>query len=217
MRSRAPVFTPHGGPKRGASRVLAIFLASLLGLAGCGGEEAAQTAGAGQQAEARGAAVVDGKIYAAVNGERRVWYVTHVERDGNWEAGSFWRAGPMNSVAVSVFGLAEKSARPTGKGDIKFSFVITDPGATARAGAVSIDYFADGYTRRWTSESGGAASITLNKVVADGDFYDLGGGFSGTVQLPDLGNAATDTDRPRQVEISEGSFAFRVRKFQRSP
>lgn len=202
--------------KVGLPGALATLCASFLLVAGCGADRAEEApAGGGQALPARGDAVVDGEIYAAVNGERRKWYVTHIERDGNWEAGSFWREAPMKSVAVSVFGLAEKSALPTGKGDIQFSFTITNPGAVPRAAAVTISYLADGYSKTWTSDDGGDASIMLNRIVQDGEFYDLGGGFSATVVLPDLGNAATDTEKPRKIEISEGSFAFRVREFQR--
>lgn len=159
---------------------------------------------------------VDGELYAAVNGERRIWYVTHLARDGEWQSGSFWR--PMSlkdTTQVTLFGLPEKKARPTGKGDLMIGLVIKNEAGVPRVVSVDFTYFADGYTKTWTSEHGGEGTVMLNRYIPDGEYLDLGGGFSADVELPDLGNAATETALPRRFEISDGSFAVRVRQLQK--
>jgi len=159
---------------------------------------------------------VDGELYAAVNGERRKWYVTHIVRDGDWQSGSFWR--PMSlkdTVQVTLFGLPEKKARPTGKGDVMIALIIKYENDAPRVISAEFTYFADGYTKTWSSEHGGEGTVMLNRYIPDGEYLDLGGGFSAVVELPDLGNAATETEMPRRFEISDGSFAVRIRQFQK--
>lgn len=160
-------------------------------------------------------AVIDGKIFAEVNGERRVWYVTHIERQGDWQSGSFWRPMMRSNAQISIFGLTEKGARPTGKGDIQLSFMVAGVGDISRPSETTINLFADGFSKTWSSDQGGSAQLVLNRVERDGEYIDLGGGFSGEVVLPDLGNTATQTDQPRTFIIKDGTFVAKLREFQR--
>ncbi len=201
---------------------LVIYLAmgAFLAVAGCGeGKQASNAAGAGASPDASvaasGGSEIDGELYAAVNGERRSWYVTHIERDGDWQSGSFWR--PMsiaNTTQVTIFGLPENTARPTGKGDVMISLTVTGQSGAPRVAIANITYFADGRTKTWTSDIGGDADVVLYRYEFDGEYLDIGGSFSGVVELPDLGNAATQTEAPRRIEIKDGSFAVRVRQFR---
>lgn len=197
------------------------LVAAFLGIAGCGGaKDGASTtreASAPIQEKAAAASVsVDGEMYSAVNGERRKWYVTHLERDDGWQSGSFWRStGVKNTTQVIIFGLPTKSARPTGKGDIMISLIITESMGAARVVNAEITYFADGFSKTWTAQKNGEAAVVLNRFIFDGDYLDVGGGFSGVVELPDLGNAATETEMPRRIEIESGAFAVRIRQFQK--
>ena len=199
----------------------AAMLAALLTV-GCGKEGNGTTRIADDNSRNASAttpapgAEIDGEMYGAVNGERRKWYVAHVERDGEWQSGSFWRSMSLNNTTqVTIFGLPDKTARPTGKGDVMISLVVQGESNSPRVISADFTYFADGYTKTWTSEQGGAANVVLNRFIFDGEYLDIGGGFSGVVGLPDLENAATETDAPRQFEISDGSFAVRIRKLQR--
>lgn len=198
-----------------------VAAAVLLLQTACGGGEEAATpaasapASAAQPPAAAQSAVVDGEMWANVNGERRKWYITHIERDGDWQSGSFWRPSAMKSVQVSLFGLTDQGAMPTGKGDIQLNFLIPDPGAKTTTTMVTFNLFADGRTKTWTSDELGEAVIMLNRTEFEGEYLELGGSFSGKVVLPDLGNAATETSQPREFELKDGVFSVRVREFQR--
>ena len=112
-------------------------LAALIlvgGLAACGGNDGAdeettveaKTEKPAEKASAKEAeAEVDGEMYAAVNDDRRKWYVTHLEDDGDWQSGSFWRAMSLkDTYQVTLFGLTNKAAKPSGKGDVMMSLVV---------------------------------------------------------------------------------------------
>ena len=201
---------------------LRLYLALPLLLSACSDTEAgspqrdnATPLAASDDRDVQSDLVVDGRIYAEVNGERRVWYVAHLERQGDWQSGSFWRQLRLSGAQVSIFGLTEQSARPTGQGDIQLSFMIADPGGTSSAQGSVINLFADGFSKTWSSDTGGSAQLLLNRFERDGEYIELGGGFSANVVLPDQGNAATETDQPRTFTIKDGTFVARLREFQR--
>ena len=195
--------------------------ALFLALAGCGGsEDVNSTKTDTTPSHSSNGAVsnvsIDGEMYSVVNGERRKWYVTHLERGDDWQSGSFWRStGIKNTTQVTIFGLPTKAARQTGKGDIMISLMISESMGAARVVNAEITYFADGFSKTWTVQEGSDATVVLNRFLFDGDYLDLGGSFSGVVELPDLGNAATETEMPRRIEIKDGAFAVRIRQFQK--
>lgn len=193
---------------------------ALFAVAGCGDggrESTAPENGASPAPAVSGivSSTVDGELYASVNGERRAWYVTHMERDSEWQSGSSWQ--PMsaaNTTQITIFGLPENTVRPTGKGDVMIALTVTGPSGAPRVASADITYFADGRTKTWTSDIGGDAEVVLYRYEFDGEYLDIGGSLSGVVELPDLGNAATQTEMPRRIEIKDGSFAVRIRQLQ---
>lgn len=183
---------------------------------GNGGTEVTAATDLKSPTETSAGAQIDGEMYAAVDEERRIWFVTHVERDGGWQSGSFWRPmSPNDMTQITLFGLPNKTAQPTGKGDVMISLMVSGTSGSPKVISAKITYFSDGHAKPWTSEEGGSATVVLNRYEFDGEYLDLGGGFSGIVELHDLGNAATEVDEPRRVEISDGSFAVRLRQFQK--
>ena len=196
--------------------------AGLLLLVSCGGETSSAdgipadgSLATSTTISGAASAVVDGEMLAAVNGTPHKWYVTHIEQHGHWQSGSFWKPAPMKSATVSISGLTEKGARPTGKGDIRINLIVTDLEGTPKVMAPEITYFADGLAKTWIADEESGAKIMLNRVVLDGDYLDLGGGFSGTVTLGDTGTAASGTDQPREFKIENGAFAIRIRKYEK--
>ncbi|MEQ9316578.1 MAG: hypothetical protein RLN72_12060 [Henriciella sp.] len=183
----------------------------------CGGSDASPTDRA-SDASAPAPSVAhqtnDGELYAAVNDARRKWFVTHREQDGEWQSGSFWRSGPMNSAIVTISGLTDEDVMPTGKGDLRISMTVANLASAPDAQAVQFVYQPDGYSKAWLSEDGGEANVTLYEAQMDGEFLKLGGSFSGVVLLPDRGNVSTDTDMARSFEIKDGSFSVRIRQQQ---
>lgn len=207
---------------KNTGRTLAAYIL-VGGLAACGGNDGgeeettaeAKTEKPAEKASAKKAeAEVDGQLFAAVNDDRRSWYVTHLESDGDWQSGSFWRAMSLkDTYQVTLFGLTSKAAKPSGKGDVMMSLVVQGETNNVRVVSAELTFFADGLSKTWTSENSGGAKVMLNRFIIDGDYIDIGGGFSGVVELP--ADSAASTEQPETFEIKDGSFAVRVRQFQR--
>lgn len=161
----------------------------------------------------KGDAIVDGEMFATVNGEKRKWYVTHIERGGDWQSGSFWRPAPMKSATIHLTGLTEKGDRPTGKGDLRLNLLAVNLGGATRGTEPRLSILADGVVKTWTSEANGEASVLLNRAIVDGEYLELGGGFAGVVILPD--EDAANTDQPKEIKIENGAFAVRIRQYQK--
>lgn len=207
----APVHCGHRGWIVSAALILS------LTISGCSGESGSTSTAKAKSSETAPSVAHqtnDGELYAAVNDERRKWYVTHREQDGEWQSGSFWRSGPMNSAIVTISGLTDEGIMPTGKGDIRISMVVANLDTAPQAQAVQFVFQPDGHSKAWLSEDGGEAKVTLYEAQMDGEFLKLGGSFSGVVLLPDRGNVSTDTDMARRFEIKDGAFSVRIRQQQ---
>ena len=196
--------------------------AGLLLLVSCGGEKSAAEGPVVDRKPVVNATipgapgpVVDGEMFASVNGTRHKWYVTHIEQNGHWQRGSFWRPAPMKSATVSIWGLTEKGALSTGKGDLRINLIVADLEGTPKVMAPEFTYFADGQTKTWNADEESGAKIMLNRVMLNGDYLDLGGGFSGTVTLGDTGTAASGAEPPPEFEIENGAFAIRIRRYEK--
>lgn len=206
-------------PRRLSIRTIAA--GALMMLAAACGDGGAETSGAAGKPDkpaaakpSKGDAIVDGEMFATVNGEKRKWYVTHIERGGDWRSGSFWRPAPMKSATIHLTGLTEKGDRLTGKGDLRLGLIAVNLGGATRGTEPRLSMLADGVVKTWTSEENGEATVLLNRAIVDGEYLELGGGFSGVVMLPD--EDAADTDQPKAIKIENGSFAVRIRQYQKS-
>ncbi|WP_035615052.1 hypothetical protein [Hyphomonas johnsonii] len=185
------------------------ILAGVLILASCSKAESSGPETSDTPSAPSVKAVVDGRIVATIGGEKREWYVTHVDSDGEWKSGSFWRDAPMKSAHLAISGLTEKDIKPTGKGDMRLSMIVTNLSGSPQVMSSQMFFLPDGPVKAWASDENGSFAVVVDHVSIDGDFLELEGDFAGEVAL----DAKYDTEMPRTFKVEDGAFDVRVRKY----
>lgn len=181
--------------------------------ASCGGTDDGRNRSAGPapvgETRDRAQVKIDGEITAIVNGEARKWLITHALDSGRIESRSRWRALSGSSMTVTLFGHVNPTVEQAGEGEIAVRFVVVDSVGAPRLVSKEIEFYPAPAALTWSSDNGGEATITLDRLERVGDDLLVAGAFSG------LAPVSGESDRRpgmTHFDVSGGAFQARIRK-----
>ena len=155
-----------------------------------------------------GAAEIEllGTLTGTVDGEKRTWYVTAAEMEGETVSQSDFMGDPSSGATVSLFGHPTESVMSS-KASILLSFSVNSPGAP-RVSGVEITYGGfskvEGQTGFYNSGNDGQAEVVVSSFGAEGERLKISGTFSGT--MPFRASTSKEPDMDHVVTVTDGSF-----------
>jgi hypothetical protein len=155
----------------------------------------------------------DGAITATFNGTERTWYITSIERDGQYLSQSDWTPLFAELNSVSLFGhVSPNWPFPSAEGII-IAFTLEGTGDAPTVSGADITYLSGGILNNHSSNHDSNATVTVESAGLEGNTLEIAGAFSGTLPFKSF-NGSVPSGPEATISVESGTFHGVVRQLE---